>query len=84
MKIKDVSEAVRESGFTVFENAVQAGGSVQAIKLEGKEKSLSRKDFDKLNEFIKAYGVKGVAWLAEGSEQTVRSSFASKNEPGKS
>lgn len=78
MKIKDVSEAVRESGFTVFENAVQAGGSVQAIKLEGKEKSLSRKDFDKLNEFIKAYGVKGVAWLAEGSDQTVRSSFASK------
>lgn len=78
MKIKDVSEAVRESGFTVFENALQAGGSVQAIKLEGKEKSLSRKDFDKLNEFIKAYGVKGVAWLAEGSDQTVRSSFASK------
>ena len=78
MKIKDVSEAVRESGFTVFENAVQAGGSVQAIKLDGKEKSLSRKDFDKLNEFIKAYGVKGVAWLAEGSDQTVRSSFASK------
>lgn len=78
MEIHDVSESVKDSGFVVFDNAMNAGGSVQAIKLDGKEKEISRKDFDKYNEFVKTYKVKGAAWLALSENGAIRSSFATK------
>lgn len=76
MKIQDVSELVKECGFSVFEGAVGSGNIVCAVKADNAALRLSRKDFDALSEFVKTYHVKGLAWYAENDDGSVRSSFA--------
>ncbi len=68
MEIVNVSEAVKECGFPVFASAVEAGGSVRAINLKGYADKLSRKDIDKLGEYAKGCGAKGLAWVKRGAD----------------
>lgn len=63
MELSDVSEIVEHSGFQVFSSAVSAGGKVAAINVKEKAAVYSRKDIDKLTDFVKIYGAKGLAWL---------------------
>ena len=75
MEIQKLDETVRESSFVVFTNALAAGGTVRAIVLKGGADKLSRKDLDKLVEFVKTYKAKGLAWYGLGIEG-VKCSFA--------
>ena len=75
MEICDLTDIVRECGFGVFKGAVEGGGSVRAICAKNAVKDLSRKEIDKLVEFVKGIGGKGIAW-ARLSEDGVASSFA--------
>ncbi|MDO4632636.1 MAG: aspartate--tRNA ligase [Eubacteriales bacterium] len=75
MELTDVSEVVKDSEFVVFKNALEAGGSVRGINAKGQE-SMPRKKIDKLVEFAKGYGAKGLAYIAIGQDGTVKSSFA--------
>ncbi|MBW2276282.1 MAG: aspartate--tRNA ligase, partial [Deltaproteobacteria bacterium] len=61
MELSDVTDAVRDSQFKVFSGAVAAGGLVVGLRVEGGG-SMSRKEIDKLTEFVKPYGAKGLAW----------------------
>ena len=63
MELKDLSEAVQNSGFSVFQNALQSGGSVRGIVAKGASKQFSRKEIDALGEFVKTYRAKGLAWM---------------------
>lgn len=74
MKLCDLSDAVKGCNFAVFAGALEAGGSVRAIVLKGVADKLTRKDIDKLVEYAKGCGAKGVAWVRR-AEQT-GSSFA--------
>jgi aspartyl-tRNA synthetase len=74
MEICDLSDAVRNCGFSVFTGALEAGGSVRAIVLKDAANRMTRKDIDKLVEYAKGCGAKGVAWVRR-AEQT-SSSFA--------
>lgn len=74
MKITDLSDLVGSGEFKVFTSAVQAGGSVRAINVKGVADKISRKDIDKLTDFVKTYRAKGLAWIKGGEETT--SSFA--------
>jgi aspartyl-tRNA synthetase len=69
-----VNDAVRDCGFRVFADAVAAGGDVRGVNIEGGAERLSRKDVDKLQDDIKAYGAKGLAWVRIGGDG-VTSSF---------
>ncbi len=77
MEINDLSDTVKNSGFAVFDGALNAGGKVRAIVLKDRESALSRKELDKLADLAKTYKAKGLAWLGIGSDG-LRSSFASK------
>ncbi len=66
MEIVDVSDAIKGCTFPVFANAVENGGSVRAINLKGYAEQLSRKDIDKLGEYAKGCGAKGLAWVKRG------------------
>ncbi len=66
MEIINISDAVKGCGFPVFASAVEAGGSVRAINLKGYADKLSRKDIDKLGEYAKGCGAKGLAWVKRG------------------
>ncbi|MFG6118939.1 aspartate--tRNA ligase [Thalassobacillus sp. B23F22_16] len=63
MELVNVSEVVKDSGFKVFSGAVTSGGQVSAINVKGQADGFSRKDIDKLTEFVKGYGAKGLAWM---------------------
>lgn len=62
-ELVDVSDLVKDSEFKVFSGAVENGGSVRLINIEGKEAEFTRKDITKLEDFAKTYGAKGLAWM---------------------
>jgi len=63
LELVDLSETVKDAGFKVFNDAVAGGGKVSAINVSGFADKFSRKDIDKLTDFVKIYGAKGLAWL---------------------
>ena len=63
MKIKDLSETVKNTGFSVFSDAVSGGGSVRGIVAKNAASALTRKEIDKLTEFVKGIGAKGLAYI---------------------
>ena len=75
MELVDVSDVVRDVDFAVFKNALEAGGTVRGINAKG-QGGMPRKKIDKLVEFVKGYGAKGLAYVAIQEDGTVKSSFA--------
>ncbi len=63
MELTDLSECVRNCGFSVFKNALDNGGSVRCIVAKGATAHFSRKEIDALGEFVKTYKAKGLAWM---------------------
>ena len=63
MEITDISELVKNSGFSVFSGAVANGGSVRAIVAKNAAAKLTRKEIDKLTEHAKGIGAKGLAYI---------------------
>lgn len=75
MELVDVSDLVKNSEFVVFKNALEAGGSVRGINAKG-QGGMPRKKIDKLVEFVKGYGAKGLAYIAIQEDGSVKSSFS--------
>src|SRR5690625_1152018 len=63
LELIDVSDIFTESEFKVFQGAIQAGGKVNLINVEGEAERFSRADLDDLTEYVAVYGAKGLAWL---------------------
>lgn len=74
-ELKDISDVVRDCGFSVFTAALENGGSVRGINANG-QGAMPRKKIDALVEFAKGYGAKGLAYLAINEDGTYKSSFA--------
>ena len=62
-KIKDVTEVFVDSEFKVFADNTTEGRSVRAINFTGLEDKYSRKQLDKLTDFVKDYGLKGLSYI---------------------
>ena len=75
MELCDVSDVVKDCGFGVFTGALENGGSVRGINVEGQAK-MPRKKIDKLVEHAKGCGAKGLAYIAIHEDGTVKSSFS--------
>lgn len=63
MEITDLSETVKNSGFGVFTSAIENGGSVRCINAKNSAATFTRKEIDKLTEYVKGIGVKGLAYI---------------------
>ncbi len=75
MELVNVSDIVEGCGFSVFTGALEAGGSVRGINAKG-QAGMPRKKIDKLVEFAKGYGAKGLAYLAVNEDGSYKSSFS--------
>lgn len=75
MELTDVSEVVKDCEFVVFKNALEQGGSIRGINAKG-QGAMPRKKIDKLVDFAKGYGAKGLAYIAIQEDGTMKSSFA--------
>lgn len=70
MKIEDVTTLFSKTDFTVFQNVIQEGGIINCLVVKNKGDFYSRKEIDKLTDFVKTYKANGLAWLKWGSEIT--------------
>lgn len=68
-----LNHLVSDSPFPVFKDAIEKGGDVRGINIKGYSERFSRKDLDKLQEEIKAYGAKGLAWIRVGATECTSS-----------
>ncbi len=75
MELCNVTDVVKDCGFSVFTGAIAAGGSVRGINAKG-QAEMPRKKIDALTAFVKDYGAKGLAYLAILPDGTYKSSFA--------
>ena len=75
MKIKDLSEIVANKGFSVFDDAINNGGSVRAIVSD--DVDFSRKKIKDLEDFVKTYyKAKGLAYIKVGEDGNINSPIA--------
>ncbi|MCI5947733.1 MAG: aspartate--tRNA ligase [Oscillospiraceae bacterium] len=75
MEIFDLSDIVKDCGFSVFSSAIAGGGSVRGITAKNAVGTFTRKELDKLTEHAKGIGAKGLAWIRL-TDDGISSSFA--------
>lgn len=81
MELIELSDELKDSGFGVFASAINDGGCVKAIRVEGAA-SLSRSQIDQFTEIAKSEGAGGMAYLtfAEGEIKSPIAKFLSEVE----
>lgn len=83
MELVNLTDVLKDTGFRVFAGAISAGGAVRAINVKGGSAKMPRKEIDKLTEWVKAYGAKGLAWTElneDGSSSSSYEKFLSEEE----
>ena len=82
LELSDLSDILANTEFRVFKGALDDGGAVRGINLKGRAADLSRKEIDKLTEWIKDYGARGIAWtrLTEKGESSSFEKFLAEGE----
>ena len=75
MLIEDISDWALTTDFAVFKSAVENGGAVKAIVAKNAASEYTRKKIDKLTEYVKGIGAKGLAYVRCAAE-TPAFSFA--------
>lgn len=66
MELTDITDVFASSAFAPFAAAVQ-GGAIKCINIKGGAEKLSRKEIDRLCEYAKGCGAKGLYWLKYGA-----------------
>ncbi|MDU2353324.1 MAG: aspartate--tRNA ligase [Anaerococcus sp.] len=67
-KINDISEIWKDSEFKVFASNTSDGKSVRAINFKNLADKYSRKQLDKLTDFVKDYGLGGLSYIKYGDK----------------
>ena len=75
MELVNVTDVVKDCEFVVFKGAIENGGSVRGINAKG-QGSMPRKKIDKLVDFAKDFGAKGLAYIAIQEDGSIKSSFS--------
>lgn len=63
MEIVNISDIVSECEFGAFKDAIGNGGSVRAVTAKNAAAILTRKEIDKLTEYVKGIGARGLAYI---------------------
>ena len=63
MEIQDISDLVKDCGFGVFTGAIENGGSVRAVIAKNAANVFTRKEIDRMTEFVRGIGAKGLAYV---------------------
>lgn len=75
LEITDITNLLKNTGFKAFLSAIEDGGSIRAIKAPSLASKISRKEIDRLIQWIKAYGAAGLAWTKINDDGTASSSY---------
>lgn len=69
MPIVDISSIFENTSFTLFADILKNEGIINAIIVKDKADLYSRKELDKLTEFVKTYKASGLAYLKYNNEE---------------
>ena len=69
MLIEDISDWAEKTDFVVFKSAIADGGAVKAIVAKNAASVYTRKKIDKLTEYAKGIGAKGLAYIRWADEE---------------
>jgi aspartyl-tRNA synthetase len=69
MEIVDIGAVAARTTFQVFQSALQAGGVVRAVNAKGAAAQFSRKGIEELEQVVKTFGAKGLAWIKVEAEK---------------
>lgn len=67
--IYDITDSFKDTDFNLFKNIITDGGIINALVFE-EAFEYSRKDIDKLTEYVKTYGASGLAFLKYNGDFT--------------
>ena len=70
MKINDITDIFKNTEFTVFKDVLDNNGIINCLVVKNSASVFSRKDIDKLTDFVKTYKAKGLAYLKIDNEVT--------------
>lgn len=70
MKINDITNILEHTDFTVFKSVIEDNGIINAIVVKNASDKYSRKDLDKLTDYLKTYKASGLAYLKYNEEVT--------------
>lgn len=70
MKINDITDIFKDTEFTIFKDTINNNGIINCLVVKDSADKFSRKDLDKLTDFIKTYNAKGLAYLKIADEVT--------------
>ncbi|MEA4937988.1 MAG: aspartate--tRNA ligase [Christensenella sp.] len=68
LELVDLTDIFKKSEFSVFQNAITAGGSIRAVNAKGASADFSRKELDAMGEFVKTYRAKGLIWMNDKAD----------------
>ena len=63
MELNDVTNIFINTEFSIFKNIIKDNGIINAVVAKNASSNFSRKDLDKLTEFVKVYGAKALSYL---------------------
>ena len=63
MKIHSLNDIFKDTEFTVFKNTLSSSGEIGCIVIKNNAEKYSRKEIDRLTDFVKTYKSTGLAWL---------------------
>ena len=63
MEINDITDVFKNTEFVVFKNVIESNGIINAIVVKDAADKYSRKDLDKLTDYVKTYKASGLAYL---------------------
>lgn len=81
LELVSLSSAFAKTEFSAFRDVLAANGQISAVLLKDAG-DVSRKDFDDLQEFVKIYGAKGLAWIrfeADGIKSPISKFLSAEN-----
>ncbi len=70
MKIQNITDIFKNTEISFFKDIIDNGGIINCLVVKNSAQEFSRKDIDKLTEFVKSYKAKGLAYLKIDKEIT--------------
>jgi len=70
MEINNITNIFNNTEFSVFKNVIESSGIINSIVVKNAADKYSRKDLDKLTEYVKTYRATGLAYIKYNEEIT--------------
>jgi len=69
MELNNITEVFKDTEFVIFKNVYESNGKINCLIVKDKANNYSRKNLDKLQDFVKVYGAKALSYLKVDNDE---------------